>query len=354
VSSPTSSVGDSCANQTDPVRATSEATDMPKASSELGLIEIDQDVDPIEIDLGLENCRGDFSFLRELLESFVPDVVQKVPEMMSALLAGNTEQVGFAAHRLRGSAAIVGATTLDKLLANLEKMLPPKGSSTDCVNILESMQKQTRLIYEYLAEIGIPLDESLEELEAKAAQETVANPPQQAPAALEYTALDPPSGDSLPEVPSQPPHSPSPSFRDTPQQHQETPRLLSPQATPCDYDEATLQICSLQASKTSLEETNKIQRDRIEELESMLSKGDQTVSKSVLGGGWFSQDAEMFAFLKELRLGHYAHYFESNGISIGLLKVMSDKERADVLRSIGVRAVGARVAINHAFMDMDR
>ena len=66
------------------------------------------------------------------------------------------------------------------------------------------------------------------------------------------------------------------------------------------------------------------------------------------------QDAEMFAFLKELRLGHYAHYFESNGISIGLLKVMSDKERADVLRSIGVRAVGARVAINHAFMDMDR
>jgi len=86
----------------------------------------------------------------------------------------------------------------------------------------------------------------------------------------------------------------------------------------------------------------------------MLSKGDQTVSKSVLGGGWFSQDAEMFAFLKELRLGHYAHYFESNGISIGLLKVMSDKERADVLRSIGVRAVGARVAINHAFMDMDR
>jgi len=62
---------------------------------------------------------------------------------------------------------------------------------------------------------------------------------------------------------------------------------------------------------------------------------------------WQAQDLELWEFLWELGLCHFAYALESNAVDLTLLQVVTDDE----LRELGIQALGARKLIKQAVIE---
>ena len=74
-------------------------------------------------------------------------------ELRSALESGNAREVAFSAHRLRGTAAAVGANTLMALCADLEQRARDD-SLDDLGQLLERLERASRAVRDALEGIG--------------------------------------------------------------------------------------------------------------------------------------------------------------------------------------------------------
>ena len=63
---------------------------------------------------------------------------------------------------------------------------------------------------------------------------------------------------------------------------------------------------------------------------------------------WVPRDAELIRFLAELGLAHFAYALESEGLQVSVMKMLPETQLMQVLQEVGVKALGARIAIRHA------
>jgi HPt (histidine-containing phosphotransfer) domain-containing protein len=63
----------------------------------------------IDIELVTQNCGGDHSMVLELAAMFLTESARQLSDIEQALSAGKSEDMQFAAHRLRGGLAIFAA-----------------------------------------------------------------------------------------------------------------------------------------------------------------------------------------------------------------------------------------------------
>ncbi len=81
---------------------------------------VPQDLDPSRIDM-LRNLGGPSDhFLGRLVDAFVGEATSTAQALTAAADAGDIEEVGRQAHRLRGSAANIGAAALNVASTDLE------------------------------------------------------------------------------------------------------------------------------------------------------------------------------------------------------------------------------------------
>jgi HPt (histidine-containing phosphotransfer) domain-containing protein len=96
----------------------------PVQSDELYAM-IDQVLTPassIEFAAALRNVEGDEILLAELLEIFQQDYPKDVTTMRDAIARGDARQLEHAAHHIKGSVVMFGATGAHTLAATLETM----------------------------------------------------------------------------------------------------------------------------------------------------------------------------------------------------------------------------------------
>ncbi len=86
-------------------------------------------LDPKAITALRELNPGDDSFLRDLIQIYVADSVQRIGEIEEALDSGDSRKLTIAAHSLKGSSANFGAQELRRLSESIE-MIGRQGTVT--------------------------------------------------------------------------------------------------------------------------------------------------------------------------------------------------------------------------------
>jgi signal transduction histidine kinase/CheY-like chemotaxis protein len=77
--------------------------------------------DAVNIDLVLEQLEGDRALLHELVELFLGELPALLAKLRVSIQNGDSAGVGQAAHKLKGSVSVFGASKLSALLAQLEQ-----------------------------------------------------------------------------------------------------------------------------------------------------------------------------------------------------------------------------------------
>jgi PAS domain S-box-containing protein len=79
-------------------------------------------VGPMDMVAAMEYCFDNWDTLRDYVAGFQRDAATYMDALQSAITSGNTAQLEFNAHRLRGTAAIIGAVEVMPLAREIEKM----------------------------------------------------------------------------------------------------------------------------------------------------------------------------------------------------------------------------------------
>jgi len=75
---------------------------------------------PFKIDTLLEQCGGNKDIGKVILDEFVIQVADDLKELEACIARGDLVQAGKAAHRLKGTAGVLGAAKLHTLCQTLE------------------------------------------------------------------------------------------------------------------------------------------------------------------------------------------------------------------------------------------
>jgi signal transduction histidine kinase/DNA-binding response OmpR family regulator len=101
---------------------------------------------PVDLLAALQNVDGDRAFLAEIIEIFQQDYPRHLAAMRQAIAHRNALQLERAAHSLKGSVAMLGATTASTLAAQLEAM-GRDGHIEEALTSLDRLEREvTRLV----------------------------------------------------------------------------------------------------------------------------------------------------------------------------------------------------------------
>jgi len=75
---------------------------------------------PFKIETLLEQCGGNKDIGKVILDEFIIQVADDIKEIETCIASGDLAQVGKAAHRLKGTAGVLGAAKLHTLCQTLE------------------------------------------------------------------------------------------------------------------------------------------------------------------------------------------------------------------------------------------
>jgi len=128
--------------------------------------QVDQE-DPIDLGKALEMAHGDFSFVCELLQAFLPDCVEKLQEMFTAAWEDDGPTLKARAHTIKGAASVVGADSLVNAALQIESALreePLSEGPMRCTPVLDTMLRIIRACVIFLNENDIPIDVTLPDL----------------------------------------------------------------------------------------------------------------------------------------------------------------------------------------------
>ena len=80
------------------------------------------DRSPVDFSIALRQAGGDVTLLVELVGIFLEDLPERVRGLERAIRAGDTGDVSFVAHAIRGALAGLGATSASTLARELETL----------------------------------------------------------------------------------------------------------------------------------------------------------------------------------------------------------------------------------------
>lgn len=107
---------------------------------------------PLTFDELLARCMGELEFARKLLRDFLRDSDPTLDEIEASINDGDHESAAKAAHRLKGTAALLAAKPLCESLRNIEKQL--RGSESpgteDAKELLNEARNQYELVKGYV------------------------------------------------------------------------------------------------------------------------------------------------------------------------------------------------------------
>ena len=117
----------------------------------------DQPADDSPFDLGalLDRCMGDQSFRDRLLAKFPEQALATVQKLAECFATGDAKQAARAAHTLKGTAANLSASTLQKLAAELES-LGNSGSLDEAQRRLEALRAEVERCVAFVQAAAAP------------------------------------------------------------------------------------------------------------------------------------------------------------------------------------------------------
>ena len=98
---------------------------------------------PISIETLMEQCGGMAPVVSSVLEEFLTQVSTDVGEMETKLAGGDPLAASKAAHRLKGTAGVLGASKLHSLCAAVE-MAGREGRTDDAVQSLTELKVEAQ------------------------------------------------------------------------------------------------------------------------------------------------------------------------------------------------------------------
>jgi len=112
---------------------------------------------PIDIEQALALNRGDFGFVQQLIEIFLPDCLTKLEGLLSAVESEDAEAMKYIAHSVKGSSALIGATQLHQHCIDLEEKVAEAGVPA-CAILVNSMCRCLGQMVSCAEEMGISVD----------------------------------------------------------------------------------------------------------------------------------------------------------------------------------------------------
>ena len=109
---------------------------------------------PIDLDVILEQLRGDRAFLNDLLETLLQEADDVLPRLEQAIARGDAEEVKGLAHSLKGAAATMAAGPVRDAAYTLE-MLGRKGDLTDAPAALSRLRQAVRELREFAVHVRL-------------------------------------------------------------------------------------------------------------------------------------------------------------------------------------------------------
>ena len=104
----------------------------------------------LNVELVTENCGGDPAIMLELAVMFLDESARQLSAIEQAMIAGKSEQMQFAAHRLRGGLAIfavdsaIQAAETVELIGSKKQLVKAPEAVTRLKNELEQITKDIR------------------------------------------------------------------------------------------------------------------------------------------------------------------------------------------------------------------
>ena len=105
---------------------------------------------PINVTKALERMMGDAVFLETIIQQFLTDVPQQLEEIRQALDSQDAETLQHKAHRLKGSAANLGADSVAAAALRLEQ-IGRQGNLQDGCEALDMLNGHIADLKEYIA-----------------------------------------------------------------------------------------------------------------------------------------------------------------------------------------------------------
>jgi HPt (histidine-containing phosphotransfer) domain-containing protein len=102
---------------------------------------------PFSMETLMEQCGGMVSVVESVLDAFLEQVPTDTNEMETGLASGDLLMVSKAAHRLKGTAGVLGATKLHPLCAALE-LAGKQGNSEESAKIYNELKSEAQLCVE--------------------------------------------------------------------------------------------------------------------------------------------------------------------------------------------------------------
>jgi HPt (histidine-containing phosphotransfer) domain-containing protein len=103
---------------------------------------------PLDWEYLQQISENDREFELEILKMFVEDSQVHIEHIKQAIAAGNFQQIGRAAHHLKGSGGNIGAITIQQIADNLEK-LSREQNPVGIPELLSKIIRDIRLIEEF-------------------------------------------------------------------------------------------------------------------------------------------------------------------------------------------------------------
>lgn len=107
---------------------------------------------PISLDTIMEQCGGMAAVVETILDEFLVQAATDVSEMEEKLANGDLLTVSKAAHRLKGTAGVLGAAKLHSLCSAVE-LAGKEGRTADVVRSLNELKAETQVCVDAVPDI---------------------------------------------------------------------------------------------------------------------------------------------------------------------------------------------------------
>ncbi|MDR2754944.1 MAG: Hpt domain-containing protein [Planctomycetaceae bacterium] len=98
---------------------------------------------PFSMETLTEQCGGSNVVVESVLDAFLEQVPTDINEMETCLASGDLLTVSKAAHRLKGTAGVLGASKLHPLCASLE-LAGKQGNATEAARIYSELKAEAQ------------------------------------------------------------------------------------------------------------------------------------------------------------------------------------------------------------------
>ena len=113
----------------------------------------DEEIERFDPEVLRQLTSGDQEIITVVVSAFLSQYPEHLENLRNACIVGNSEQLLFSAHSLKGMATQLGATKLRKLAAGIEKLAKEGASPTALLSLTDALAQEYAEVAKLLARL---------------------------------------------------------------------------------------------------------------------------------------------------------------------------------------------------------